>query len=422
MVRRGRLGAALVAAAMVAAGAASPLAAQVGPLPTPLPPKPLPTAPGAGASAPAPTAAPTTVPAPPPTAPPATSAPPTVPPSTVPPTTVPPSTGAPTTGPPTTGPGPSVAPPPGTGGTTSSVPPAGGGPTTTAGPGSEPGGGPAGDATTTTGPTSSTTTTTRPGPPPASLSESSVRAYLDAASKIGTNNSTAALLDALRPLYDLGFSAEEVVAQGFGRFPVGGLAYFRDDFGEFRIGPPEHPHAGIDIFAAFNVPVRSPADGVVTFAEEGLGGKAAYVTEPDGTYYYLAHLSGFAPGLVPGSRVTTGQVIGFNGDSGNAKGGAPHVHFEVRPKGGAAVNPKPYLDRWLEEAVAAVPDLLAPFRQASRPLAAIGVARAFDRRLRAEPAPLDPIAADDDLLAAAFVSPLTPLPLRRDPPLPLPGL
>ena len=241
-----------------------------------------------------------------------------------------------------------------------------------------------------------------------------MRSYLDAASKSGTNNSTTALLEALRPLYDLGLSADEVVAKGFGRFPLGGQAVFRDDFGEYRIGPPEHPHGGTDIFAPFNTPVRAPAAGVVTFAQEGLGGKAAYVTEPDGTWYYLAHLNGFAPGLVPGSTVVVGQVIGFNGDSGNAKGGPPHVHFEVHPKGGAGVNPKPLLDRWLEEAIAGVPELLAPFRQASRPLAAIGVARAFDRRLRAEPPPADSLTVDDGALAEAFVSPLTPLPLRRE--------
>lgn len=254
------------------------------------------------------------------------------------------------------------------------------------------------------------------------MSESSARSYVDAASRSGTNSSTNALLDALRPLYDLGLSNEEVLAKGFGRFPLGGQAVYRDDFGEFRVGPPEHPHGGTDIFAPFNTPVRATAAGVVTFANEGLGGKAAYVTEPDGTFYYFAHLNGFAPGLAPGSTVGVGQVIGFNGDSGNAKGGPPHVHFEVHPRGGAGVNPKPLLDQWLADALAGVPDLMAPFRQASRPLAAIGVARAFDRRLRAEPGPADSLSADDGQLAEAFVAPLTPLPLRRDAILPLPGL
>lgn len=210
---------------------------------------------------------------------------------------------------------------------------------------------------------------------------------------------------------------------GMGRFPVAGPSYFSDDFGDPRFTPEPHTHKGNDIFAAFDTPVRSPADGVLQYSVEPLaGGNAAYVTEPDGTYYYMAHLSGFVPGLSSGSTVRQGQVVGFNGDTGNAKGGAPHVHFEVHPGGGAAVNPKPILDQWLADALAAVPTLLAPYQQHGiRPLVAVGLARHFDKGMLSGPSRLLSPAARDGgsdvpegrMWADALLSPLTPEVLRE---------
>jgi hypothetical protein len=108
--------------------------------------------------------------------------------------------------------------------------------------------------------------------------------------------------------------------------------------------------------------VRSPVDGTVRFEDAGLGGKGAFVTAPDGTYYYMAHLNSFSAELANGAAVKQGTIIGYNGDSGNAKGGAPHVHFEVHPGGGAAVNPKPFLDAWVQQAMDKVPELIASFQ------------------------------------------------------------
>jgi hypothetical protein len=246
-----------------------------------------------------------------------------------------------------------------------------------------------------------------------------VLSYLNTLER-SSSSSTSALLDALRPLQDYGFSADEAMMLGMGRFPVGGQAYFSDDFHDPRLTPTPHLHQGNDIFAAFGTPVRSPANGVLQYAVEPVGGSSAYVTEPDGTYYYMAHLQGFTPGLASGTSVTVGQVVGFNGDTGNAKGGAPHVHFEIHPGGAGAVNPKPILDRWLADALAAVPALMAPYQQdGSRPLTALGLARHLDRGMLAGPS--EPLSAAPELdtedptaqiLAEALVGPLTPSPLR----------
>ena len=209
--------------------------------------------------------------------------------------------------------------------------------------------------------------TTKPGDPPtttvppASLSASQAEMFVRDQARTAAS-STAALIEALRPLQNLGLTAQEAFALGMGRFPVLGLANWNDDWLDYRAGPPVHAHQGTDVFAAFDTPVRSPVDGIVRFEDAGLGGKGAFVTAPDGTYYYMAHLNSFHADVRSGAAVKQGQVIGYNGDSGNAKGGAPHVHFEVHPGGGAAVNPKPFLDTWLQQAMDQVPALIASFQ------------------------------------------------------------
>ena len=191
--------------------------------------------------------------------------------------------------------------------------------------------------------------------------------------------STKPLLDALRPMQDLGLTAEEAAIIGFGHFPVAGMADYADDWWEPRFGPPFHLHQGTDIFGARGTPVRAPYAGVVRFVDGGLGGKGAYVTQPDGTYYYMAHLDSFAKNLSSGKAVKQGEVVGYLGDSGNALGGSPHVHFEIHPKGGAAVNPKPILDQWLNEAINNAAALLAANSVGvSRAVTGAGVLRRFD--------------------------------------------
>lgn len=193
---------------------------------------------------------------------------------------------------------------------------------------------------------------------------------------------TKGLLAALAPLTEVGLTLEEAAVLAFGSFPVAGDAHYSDDWWHPRFTPEFHLHMGTDIFAPRGTPVRSPADGVVRFAGEAVGGLSAYVTADDGTSYYMTHLDSFSSEVRSGQRVSRGTVVAFVGNTGNAEGGSHHVHFEVRPGGGPQVNPKPILDRWLEEATAAVGSFLTDFVgdevNVSRALTSAGLLRRFD--------------------------------------------
>ncbi len=191
--------------------------------------------------------------------------------------------------------------------------------------------------------------------------------------------STAALLDALRRLEDLGLTAEEAAVLGIGQFPVAGPADYEDDWHDPRFGPPFHLHQGTDIFAERGTPVIAPEAGSVRFEEGGLGGRAAYVTTADGTYYYLAHLNTYEDSLYSGASVKQGQVVAYVGNTGNAENGAPHLHFEIHPYGGGATNPKPILDDWLDRALDDVPTLLSAYGvNVPRAITSAGLLRRFD--------------------------------------------
>jgi hypothetical protein len=164
-------------------------------------------------------------------------------------------------------------------------------------------------------------------------------------------HNTIKLVQVLERAREVGMPLDQALIQGMGRFPVAGIAFYSDDWMNPRFTPYFHLHEGVDIFAEFGTPIRSPDGGVVTRLASGpIGGIAAWVRGRDGTQYYFAHMQGYANGVQEGTAVETGTVLGFVGDSGNAAGGAPHLHFEVHPGGGPAVPPKPYVDAWLAEA------------------------------------------------------------------------
>lgn len=120
-----------------------------------------------------------------------------------------------------------------------------------------------------------------------------------------------------------------------------GRTSFIDSWGFPRSGG--RRHKGTDMMAAWNETVFAVAPGTVYIRNGGLGGKIAWLIADNGTGYYYAHLSDWAVGN--GARVSRGQAVGYNGNSGNARGGAPHVHFEIHPggRGAPAVNPFPTL-------------------------------------------------------------------------------
>lgn len=120
-----------------------------------------------------------------------------------------------------------------------------------------------------------------------------------------------------------------------------GRTSFIDSWGAPRSGG--RAHKGTDMFAAWNEPMYAVTSGRVVVGNSGLGGKTIWLLGDNGIGFYYAHLSDF--NVASGASVSQGATIGFNGDSGNARGGSPHLHFEIHPggRGSSAVNPYPTL-------------------------------------------------------------------------------
>lgn len=123
-------------------------------------------------------------------------------------------------------------------------------------------------------------------------------------------------------------------------FPIAAAHSYTDTFGAPRVG---HRHQGTDIFALYGSPVVACVSGTVSLSQGGAGGIMIWLHGSDGNTYFYAHLSGYAAGISSGTRVSAGQVIGYVGNSGNASGGAAHLHFEIHPGGGRAIDPYPIL-------------------------------------------------------------------------------
>lgn len=144
-------------------------------------------------------------------------------------------------------------------------------------------------------------------------------------------------------------------------FPVVGSATYYDDFGEPR---GQGGHEANDIIAERGAPVVAVEPGRVEFWNTSArAGCMLYLYGRSGTTYLYVHLNNdltegndnkggcgpgvsYAPGLRDGQKVRAGELIGFVGDSGDANGIHPHLHFELHPGDGGAVSPF----RWLQGA------------------------------------------------------------------------
>jgi peptidoglycan hydrolase CwlO-like protein len=114
--------------------------------------------------------------------------------------------------------------------------------------------------------------------------------------------------------------------QPFAICPVMGPHAFSDDFGAPRYSGGYHPHAGNDILAPMGARIVAPFDGTAVASHDTLGGLTVTVTGTYG-YVYNAHLSKVGKT----GRVKAGDVIGYVGNSGDARGGPTHDHFEWHP-------------------------------------------------------------------------------------------
>jgi peptidoglycan LD-endopeptidase LytH len=130
-------------------------------------------------------------------------------------------------------------------------------------------------------------------------------------------------------------------------FPVAGPNSFIDSWGAPRSGG--RTHKGCDIMTARDTPLVACVTGSIlrtSPVDSGLGGITVWVKGTDGTTYYYAHCSSIKEGIKAGVHVEAGQTIAYAGNTGNAAGGAVHLHFEIHPGGGAAIDPYPTLIKY----------------------------------------------------------------------------
>ena len=160
-------------------------------------------------------------------------------------------------------------------------------------------------------------------------------------------------------------------------FPVVGPTTYTDDFGDARA---QGRHEGNDIMAPRKATAVAVESGKVKFwTTSSAAGCMLYLYGDSGTMYLYIHLNNdlgsgndnkgkcvagvaYARGLKAGARVQAGQQVAYVGDSGDANGIHPHLHFEVHPNGKAAVDPYPYLQKaqhLLFSAVAGTPFALS---------------------------------------------------------------
>jgi murein DD-endopeptidase MepM/ murein hydrolase activator NlpD len=122
--------------------------------------------------------------------------------------------------------------------------------------------------------------------------------------------------------------------------PINAATSFTDSWGAPRSGG--RLHKGVDMIAARGAPLVAIESGVITrTSNSSLGGISIYLSGESGNRYYYAHLDALAAGVGGGMTVSVGDLVGYNGSSGNASYSAPHLHFQYAPPGSTWINPYP---------------------------------------------------------------------------------
>lgn len=116
--------------------------------------------------------------------------------------------------------------------------------------------------------------------------------------------------------------------------PVDGPSAFGDTFGAPR--PGGRKHEGVDMMSPFGTPLVAVVSGVASMHTTTLGGNSISLDGDDGNRYFYAHLSSWEGSSRP---VAAGEVVGYVGHTGDTT--ANHLHFEIHPGGGPAVDPYP---------------------------------------------------------------------------------
>jgi len=137
-------------------------------------------------------------------------------------------------------------------------------------------------------------------------------------------------------------------------FPVVGDVRYSDDFGDPR--PGGRTHEGNDLLGKKMMPLVAAVDGTISFINypEATWGYAVGIRDSDGYEYWYLHVNNdtpgtddgkgdgffaYAPDIQPGNKVVKGQLVGWMGDSGDAEGTTPHLHFEIHAPGGQPFDP-----------------------------------------------------------------------------------
>ena len=124
-------------------------------------------------------------------------------------------------------------------------------------------------------------------------------------------------------------------------FPVQGLCNYENTWHAPR--GTDRKHLGVDIIAKEGNLLYAVADGTITklytVGSDKLAGNGVRLTMADGTYFFYGHMQKIADGMAIGTKVKAGQVVGYLGKTGATN--TPHLHLEVHPLGGAAIDPTP---------------------------------------------------------------------------------